>query len=154
MALLMLPYAQTYNGGLIMARIPRWLTFETRQMREKREAMYRRRLYPFGQEQQDWEIAIIKELWPDFKDIRTLQYEVLILKEALYESKYPDIDEVEVPSREMAIATWEKAHRIDRAITKADEKIIKALAILETDSQSFDELPTAAAVREYMDSLS
>ena len=59
-----------------------------------------------------------------------------------------------LPSREMAIATWEKAHRIDRAITKADEKIIKALAILETDSQSFDELPTAAAVREYMDSLS
>lgn len=137
-----------------MARIPRWLTFETRQMREKREAMYRRRLYPYGQEQQDWEIAMLKKLWPDKKDIRTLQYELLILREALYESKYPDIDEIEVPSREMAIAAWEKARRIDRAITKADERIIKALAILETDSQSFDELPDAAAVMELMDKLS
>ena len=44
-----------------------WFKWETKAQREKREKAYAQKMFPFGAEQRDWEIATIKELFPELK---------------------------------------------------------------------------------------
>ena len=51
-----------------------WFRWETKAQREKREKAYAQRMFPFGAEQREWEIATIKELFPELKKKHSTLY--------------------------------------------------------------------------------
>ena len=125
-----------------------WFIWETKAQREKREKAYAQRMFPFGAEQRDWEIATIKELFPELKkNIQEVHFDVLTLREALLNTTL-DEDDDDYQTVEEAMHEWESSDITKSMMKKGYMPYIKAMAILENNAASFEELPTVDQIKE------
>ncbi len=136
-----------------MGGIASWFSFESSKDKKKREKAYARKMFPLGEEQQKWERDILAKLFPKKKDIKPLQYELLVLREKILNSDNPDPDdEDEYISRIEIIDNWKKSKTVT-LIDDEDKKSILALTLLEVDSRSFEELPSIDDIIKYTENL-
>lgn len=125
-----------------------WFKWETKAQREKREKAYAQRMFPFGIEEREWEIATIKELFPELKkNIQEVHFDVLTLREALLNTTL-DEDDDDYQTVEEAMHEWESSDITKSMMKKGYMPYIKAMAILENNAASFEELPTADQIKE------
>lgn len=125
-----------------------WFRWETKAQREKREKAYAQRMFPFGIEEREWEIATIKELFPEMKKyIQEVHFDVLTLREALLNTTL-DEDDDDYQTVEEAMHEWESSDITKSMMKKGYMPYIKAMAILENNAASFEELPTADQIKE------
>ena len=125
-----------------------WFKWETKAQREKREKAYAQRMFPFGIEEREWEIATIKELFPELKkNIQEVHFDVLTLREALLNTTL-DEDDDDYQTVEEAMHEWESSDITKSMMKKGYMPYIKAMAILENNAASFEELPTVDQIKE------
>ena len=125
-----------------------WFKWETKAQREKREKAYAQRMFPFGIEEREWEIATIKELFPELKkNIQEVHFDVLTLREALLNTTL-DEDDDDYQTVEEAMHEWESSDITKSMMKKGYMPYIKAMAILENNAASLEELPTADQIKE------
>ena len=125
-----------------------WFRWETKAQREKREKAYAQRMFPFGIEEREWEIATIKELFPELKkNIQEVHFDVLTLREALLNTTLDEDDE-DYQTPEEALHEWERSDITKSMMRKGYMPYIKALAILENNAASLEELPTVDQIKE------
>ena len=125
-----------------------WFRWETKAQREKREKAYAQRMFPFGIEEREWEIATIKELFPELKkNIQEAHFDVLTLREALLNTTL-DEDDDDYQTVEEAMHEWESSDITKSMMKKGYMPYIKAMAILENNAASFEELPTVDQIKE------
>ena len=125
-----------------------WFKWETKAQREKREKAYAQRMFPFGIEEREWEIATIKELFPELKkNLQEVHFDVLTLREALLNTTL-DEDDDDYQTVEEAMHEWESSDITKSMMKKGYMPYIKAMAILENNAASFEELPTVDQIKE------
>lgn len=125
-----------------------WFRWETKAQREKREKAYAQRMFPFGIEEREWEIATIKELFPELKKyIQEVHFDVLTLREALLNTTLDEDDE-DYQTLEEALHEWERSDITKSMMRKGYMPYIKALAILENNAASLEELPSIDQIKE------
>ena len=125
-----------------------WFRWETKAQREKREKAYAQRMFPFGIEEREWEIATIKELFPELKkNIQEVHFDVLTLREALLNTTL-DEDDDDYQTVEEAMHEWENSDITKSMMKKGYMPYIKAMAILENNAASLEELPTVDQIKE------
>lgn len=123
-----------------------WFKFESKEKREKRERKYYSRMYPLGEPQHDWEIATLKELFPDAgKRLQEIHFDLLVLREAIINSQLDEDDE-EYESLESAMNYWAKTETTRAMIKSGKAHIIKAMGILENEATSMDGLPSVELI--------
>ncbi len=86
--------------------IESWFSFESAKEKKKREARYFKKMYPFGEEQRDWQRDIIKRYCSSSKKTEICIFESLILKEALIDNALED--EEDRRDEEIVIQEWDK----------------------------------------------
>lgn len=124
-----------------------WFKWETKAQREKREKAYTQRMFPFGEEQRNWEINMIKELFPEVKKYtQEVHYAVLTLREGLLDTQLPEDDE-DYETEEQVLNYWDKTETTRSMMKKGYYPCIKAMAYLENAAASLEELPTADMIR-------
>lgn len=114
--------------------------FESPKQRKKRQREYFKKVFKFGEEQKEWEKNIIEKIFSQKKEINNYIFEVLVLKEKLYNAEHPDEDD-EVIEREEVLKDWEK-NRVNTNFSKEDCAILKVIAVLENDCNAFENLPS------------
>lgn len=125
-----------------------WFRWETKAQREKREKAYAQKMFPFGKEEREWEIATIKELFPELKKyIQEVHFDVLTLREGLLNTMLEEDDE-DYQTVEEAMHEWENADITKSLMKKGYMPYIKAMAILENNAASLEELPTVDQIKE------
>lgn len=125
-----------------------WFKFESKEKREKREKKYYSRMYPLGEDQHDWEIATLKELFPDAgKKIQEIHFDLLVLREVLLNSQLDEDDE-DYESIESAMAYWERSETTRAMIKSGRAPIIKAMGVLENEATTMDGLPSVDLIKE------
>ena len=125
-----------------------WFRWETKAQREKREKAYAQRMFPFGTEEREWEIATIKKLFPELKkNIQEVHFDVLTLREALLNTTLEE-DNEDYQTVEEAMHEWESSDITKSMMKKGYMPYIKAMAILENNAASFEELPVIEKIKE------
>ena len=125
-----------------------WFRWETKKQREKREKAYAQRMFPFGNEEREWEIATIKELFPELKkNVQEVHFDVLTLREALLNTTL-DEDDDDYQTVEEALHEWENSDITKSMMKKGYMPFIKAMAILENNAASLEELPLVEKIKE------
>ena len=122
-----------------------WFKWESKAAAAARQARYYARMYPFGQEQKDWEIKTIKELFPKKKDITELHFDLLTLREVISNAMLPEDDD-EYESIKEGMSHWDNTN-FSRLRKDGSAKTLKAMAYLETAAKSLDELPSVEDIR-------
>ena len=124
-----------------------WFRWESKAGREKREKAYTNRMFPFGPEQREWEINMIKTLFPKVRNnTQEVHYAILTLRELLLDTQLPEDDEA-YETMETAMNYWEKSDITRSMKKKGYYPYVKAIAFLENDAKSFEELPTEEQIR-------
>ena len=102
--------------------IENWFKFETAKQKKKKMAKYYKKLYPFGEEQKEWESSRLDEVFPGNKKTKSYHFELLILREKIANLSDPDIydEDEEKPSIEEVVEAWKKEETIYKL--KPDEK--------------------------------
>lgn len=124
-----------------------WFRWETKAQRQKREKAYAQRLFPLGPQERDWEVKTIKELFPELKNVQEVHFDVLTLREALLNTTLDEEDE-DYETLEEAIHGWENSDITKSLMKKGYMPYIKAMAILENNASTWEELPTAEQIKE------
>lgn len=125
-----------------------WFKWETKKQREKREKAYTQMMFPLGPEQRDWEIATIKELFPEIKkNTQEVHYALLTLREALYCTEFNEDDE-DYMTMEEAMKEWDSSDITRSMGRKGYYPYIKAMGFLENAAKSYDELPTVSMIQQ------
>jgi len=68
-----------------------WFSFETAKQKKKKMDRYYKKLYPFGEEQKNWEQDRLNETFPDNKKTKSYHFELLILREGIANLSDPDV---------------------------------------------------------------
>ncbi|MDO4939658.1 MAG: hypothetical protein Q4E54_06830 [Lachnospiraceae bacterium] len=124
-----------------------WFKWETKKQREKREKAYTQMMFPLGPEEREWEISMIKELFPELKkNTQEVHFALLTLRENLYCTQLDEEDE-DYMSMEEALKEWDSSDITRSMGRKGYYPYLKAMAFLENAATSFDELPTAAIIK-------
>lgn len=117
------------------------LFFNSEKQRKKRQKEYMRKVFRLGEGQREWELQMVEELFPNSKDKRNYIFELLILKEKLYKAEFPEDEDEKIIPRENVLKAWEKK-RVNLQFKKEECAIIKAMAVLQHDCKTMEELPT------------
>ena len=117
----------------------KWFRFESKAQREKRQAAYERRLFPLGKEQREWEEAMLKQLYPQKKDVFDLHYSLLTLREGLVNSRL-DPDHDDYVDEETALRRWQVS-RTTKFLKGAELYVVQAMAFLEHRAADMESLP-------------
>lgn len=117
------------------------LFFNSEKQRKKRQKEYMRKVFRLGEGQREWELQMVEELFPNSKDKRNYIFELLILKEKLYKAEFPEDEDEKIILRENVLKAWEKK-RVNLQFKKEECAIIKAMAVLQHDCKTMEELPT------------
>jgi len=121
--------------------------FESKAQREKRQKEYERRIFPFGVAQRHWERDTLTKALNKPKEVGQQQYELLILRENLYNTQLP-ADEENYLTWNQAIASWERS-KTNKYLKPEERSFIRSMAILENAAASLEELPTIEEIREH-----
>lgn len=125
-----------------------WFSFESAKQRKKKQAVYYKKMFPLGEEQRIWEQEMMKKLFPEKKDVKPYIYELLVLKEGLFEADHPDEYEEDLIDRDTAIRIWKNSVTAS-VLTVKQQNIIQALALLEIEAKSMDSLPSKEDILEF-----
>lgn len=123
-----------------------WFRWETKAQRQKREKAYAQRMFPLGPQEREWEIDTIKELFPDQKNIQEIHFDVLTLREALLNTTLDEDDE-DYQTFDEAMHEWERSDITRSMMKKGHMPYIKAMAILENNAATWEDLPTAMQIK-------
>ena len=140
------------SGGIMS-----WFRFETKAQRKKREKAYIKKMFPLGDDQKQWEIDMLSELFPNEKDLHAHHFQLLTLRELIIDASKKedpeddDYDEDNPIDLASEIQKWKKS-AISRYISNDDLELIKKMGILEQSATSMENLPTAETIRIYTES--
>jgi len=125
-----------------------WFKFESKATREKRERAYYGKMFPFGKEQNDWEVAILTELFPDKKKrVQELHFALLTFREDLaYTELDPEDDDYWTP--EEAFNDWVHCDITRQLVKQGIAPTIYATAVLENKAESMEEMPTKEQIEQ------
>ena len=102
-----------------------WFNFETAKQKKKKMDRYYKKLYPFGEEQKNWEQDRLNEVFPKNKKTKSYHFELLILRESIANLSDPDIDEDEErPNVEEVIKNWKDKETVYRLKPEEKQAII------------------------------
>ncbi|AYA98813.1 hypothetical protein [Lachnoanaerobaculum umeaense] len=111
--------------------IENWFNFETAKQKKKKMDRYYKKLYPFGEEQKNWEQERLDKAFVNNKRTKSYHFELLILRESIANLSDPDIydEDEERPSVEDVIQNWIKKETVYKL--KPEEKQMLADIALE-----------------------
>lgn len=111
--------------------IENWFNFETAKQKKKRMDNYRKKMYPFGEEQNEWEQGRLNEVFPKNRQTKSYHFELLILREKIANLSDPDIydEDEQKPSIDEVIENWKNKETVYRL--KPEEKQLIADIALE-----------------------
>lgn len=125
-----------------------WFKWESKASREKHAKKYYGMMFPFGEEQKEWEVATLKELFPKYaKRIQEVHFALLTLREAMANAEL-DEDDDDYESIEEGIANWEDSNVVRELAKKGMTSELQAMAILENKAETLEDLPTVEAIKE------
>lgn len=126
--------------------IESWFKFESPEQRKKKQEAFEAAVYPLGNEKQkEWELSILRELFPKKRNIRDEHFQLLVLRSSMLESM-AEHPEDETAYRNGAIRAWFD-RKTPHGLSTDTKKTLIALAVCENDAKSWDDLPSAAAIR-------
>lgn len=115
-------------------------SFNTEKQRKKRQKEYMKKVFRLGEEQREWEVQMVETLFTETKDKRNVVFELLVLKEKLFTAEFPEDEDDPIVPREKVLREWEKK-RVNIQLKKKECAMIKAMALLQHDCKSLEELP-------------
>jgi len=125
-----------------------WFKWESKAKREKRERAYYGRMFPFGKEQSEWEVAMLGELYPDKKKrIQELHFALLTLRENLLNTELNEEDDDYMTEQE-AFSDWVSCDITKQLVKQGIAPIIYATAVLENKAESLEEMPKKEQIVE------
>ena len=100
--------------------------FETAKQKKKKMDRYYKKLYPFGEEQKNWEQDRLNEVFPKNKKTKSYHFELLILRESIANLSDPDIydEDEERPNVEEVIKNWKDKETVYRLKPEEKQAII------------------------------
>ena len=100
--------------------------FETEKQKKKKMDRYYKKLYPFGEEQKNWEQDRLNEVFPKNKKTKSYHFELLILRESIANLSDPDIydEDEERPNVEEVIKNWKDKETVYRLKPEEKQAII------------------------------
>ena len=103
-----------------------WFNLETAKQKKKKMDRYYKKLYPFGEEQKNWEQDRLNEVFPKNKKTKSYHFELLILRESIANLSDPDIydEDEERPNVEEVIKNWKDKETVYRLKTEEKQAII------------------------------
>ena len=103
-----------------------WFNFETAKQKKKKMDRYYKKLYPFGEEQKNWEQDRLNEVFPKNKKTKSYLFELLILRENIANLSDPDIydEDEERPNVEEVIKNWKDKETVYRLKPEEKQAII------------------------------
>ena len=106
--------------------IANWFNFETAKQKKKKIDRYYKKLYPFGEEQKNWEQDRLNEVFPKNKKTKSYHFELLILRESIANLSDPDIydEDEERPNVEEVIKNWKDKETVYRLKPEEKQAII------------------------------
>ena len=104
-----------------------WFSFETAKQKKKKMDRYYKKLYPFGEEQKNWEQDRLNETFPDNKKTKSYHFELLILRESIANLSDPDVydEDEERPSVEEVIKNWRDKETVYRLKVEEKQQLIE-----------------------------
>lgn len=120
--------------------------FASKEEKEKRRKRYFNKMYPFGEAQHQWEIDILKELYPKSRMRKDMHYGIITLRQAFVSSRL-DKDSEHYVALKVGHGMWKK-DRMMKDLKPEEKKVIEAIAYLEDKAESFEELPEIDAILE------
>ena len=104
-----------------------WFNFETAKQRKKKMDRYYKKLYPFGEEQKNWEQDRLNEVFPKNKKTKSYHFELLILRESIANLSDPDIydEDEERPSLDEVIKNWKGKETVYRLKPEEKQQLIE-----------------------------
>ncbi|GEM_PF-1118068 len=118
-----------------------WFKFESRAKREKRERAYYGRMFPFGKEQNDWEVKILTELYPDKKRrVQELHFALLTLRENLLNTELDEENDDYMTPQE-AFDDWVHCDITRQLVRQGIAPVIYAVADLENKADTLEAMP-------------
>ena len=126
--------------------IESWFRFESPEQRKRKQEQFEAAVYPFGPKaQKEWELSLLKELFPNKRSIRDEHFQLLVLRQSMLES-VADHPEDETAYRNGAIRAWYE-RKTPHGLSSDTKKTLIAVAICENEAQSMEELPSAETIR-------
>ena len=103
-----------------------WFNFETAKQKKKKMDRYYKKLYPFGEEQKNWEQDRLNEVFPKNKKTKSYHFELVILIENIANLSDPDIydEDEERPNVEEVIKNWKDKETVYRLKPEEKQAII------------------------------
>lgn len=126
--------------------IESWFRFESPEQRRKKQEAFEAKVYPIDRAgQKEWELGILKALFPRQKSVRDEHFHLLNLREAMLDSA-EEHPEAKTAYRNGAIRAWYD-RRSGNALPDEKKKALIAIAVCENDAQTMDDLPSAENIR-------
>jgi hypothetical protein len=126
--------------------IESWFKFESPEEKKRKQEEFEAKVYPLGPVfQKEWELSLLKELFPNKRSIRDEHFQLLVLRQSMLES-VADHPEDETAYRNGAIRAWYE-RKTPHGLSSDTKKTLIAVAICENEAQSMEELPSAKTIR-------
>lgn len=122
-----------------MPGIERWFNYVPKEERQRQKKEYFDRMYPLGEEQKKLEENLLEECVHAKVSLKDKMYQLLLAKDIV------KMEDEERRSRELK--EWSKAHLM-RKIPKQEQAVIYAIAVLEENITSLEEMPTREDVEK------
>ena len=126
--------------------IESWFRFESPEQRKRKQEAFEAAVYPFGPEQQkEWELSLLRELFPKKRSIRDEHFQLLVLRHSMIESMEAHPED-ETAYRNGAIRAWYE-RKTPHSLSAETKKTLIAIAVCESDAKSLDDMPSAQTIR-------
>ena len=125
--------------------IESWFRFESPEQRKRKQEAFEAAVYPRGPEQQkEWELSLLRELFPKKRSIRDEHFQLLVLRHSMIESMEAHPED-ETAYRNGAIRAWYD-RKTPHSLSAETKKTLIAIAVCENDAKSLDDMPSAQTI--------
>ncbi len=122
-----------------------WFKFVSRKEQEKQDAIYAKKMFPFGQEQQkQTEIELMQSLLTKRMDKQEIIYNLLCVKQALMEEENAD--------KKQGLALWYKSKNLSHMEYEEKMYFVSAASLILI-AKSLDEFPSKQLVIDNLNGI-